>query len=211
MSYCTYGYGLLGLIIQRVSGKPQADFVRERIFSPLGMADSSYDLPQSSAQRLVRRRAGVPHDWAGEWQLPEVQRGGAGVHSTALDMAVFGQTFLNGGCYGGARVLSPLSVAEMTRDQIPDLKAMYSPELFLHAGWGLGWGIQGNKKGLYYPTLASPRAFSHGGAGGVQLWVDPTYEMVTAYFGVTQVWAAFERERRPFDLFVNAVMAAVVD
>jgi CubicO group peptidase (beta-lactamase class C family) len=175
------------------------------------MADSCHDMSESQEHRLVRRSAGVPHDWAGEWTLPEAVRGAGGAFSTALDMAVFGQTFLNGGCYGDTRVLSPLSVAEMTRDHIPEVQAVDPPEVFNQAGWGLGWGIQINKKALYYPTLVSPRAFGQGGAGGVQLWVDPAYEMVTAYFGVTQEWAAFERERSAFGLFVNAVMSAVVD
>jgi CubicO group peptidase (beta-lactamase class C family) len=118
--------------------------------------------------------------------------------------------FLNDGIYDGRRILSPSSVREMTRNQIPGVVAQYGIEMFPEAGWGLGWAIQENKKNIRYGSLLSPSAFWHSGAGGVNLWVDPVYEIVGVYFSV-------ELESRPdgghkwnLDLFANAVTASII-
>jgi CubicO group peptidase (beta-lactamase class C family) len=144
-----------------------------------------------------------------------------GVHSTAMDTSIFGQMFLNRGTYGGARILSPASVAQMTRNQIPGIGARYVGEFFPEASWGLGWSVHGDKRCLIYGEhLQSSQAFCHTGAGGVLLWVDPVYEIVGVYFSVlsdngippgipTPQGCPYVRAR--MDLFVNAVTAAIVE
>jgi CubicO group peptidase (beta-lactamase class C family) len=128
-------------------------------------------------------------------------------------MAVFGQMFLNRGTYGDGRVLSPASVREMTRNQIPGISAQIIDEYFPEAFWGFGWCIEGNKKApVYSGTLRSPKAFNHGGSGGVFLWVDPVYEIVGAYFSVfLRLRGGALRPEWAGDLYVNAVTAAIVD
>ena len=69
-----------------------------------------------------------------------------GVFSTALDMAILGQTLLNRGTYGDVRILSPVSVAAMTRNQIPGISAQYREQIFPEASWGFGWSINESKK-----------------------------------------------------------------
>ncbi len=211
MSYCTYGYGLLGQIVGRISGRPQAEVVRERIFAPLGMADSSYSVPTADMIRLVRRGLDAPHSWAGAWALPEGMYGGAGVYSTARDLAVFGQMFLNGGRYGQVRVLSPASVAEMTRNQIPGVSAHWAGEFFPEASWGYGWGVQGNKKAVRHGSLLSPSTFGHGGIGMMYLWIDPVAELVGVYLSVALAMISARIGDSCVDLFMNAVTAAVTD
>ena len=130
--------------------------------------------------------------------------------------------FLNRGTYGGARVLCPASVAEMTRNQIPGIVARYGDEFFPEASWGLGWNVHGGKKSVgYNGTLQSPQSFAHGGLGGVHLWVDPTYELVGAYFsvhseqGIPAGVQVAEGNRGGLmgrrDLFIDAVTAAIID
>lgn len=201
MAYCNYGYALVAEIVQRASGRPFADFARDRIFAPLGMNDTCYIVPEADRHRIVGRPADAP---CANWLVREKSRGNSGVLSTAMEMAIFGQMFLNHGSYGEARVLSPASVAEMTRNQIPGIGARFGDEFFPEASWGLGWGIRGNKK--YGGTLISPRTFDHGGSGGVFLWVDPVYEIVGLYFSVS-----IQSGKWNADLFVNAVTAAVID
>jgi len=131
-----------------------------------------------------------------------------------MDMAVFGQMFLNRGGYGDTRILSPVTVAEMTRNQIPGISSRFVDEFFPEAGTGLPWFIRENKKvAAYGETLQSSRTFCHGGAGGIFLWVDPVYEIVGCYFSVdlgpitvAEIWRYWRT-----DLFINAVMAAIVD
>ena len=223
MSYCDLNYELLGEIVQRVSGQSLADFTRERIFQPLGMADTSWGVPEALKLRLVRRAADeVDADLMAQFRLGEVPWACGGACSTALDVAVFGQMFLNRGAYGEARVLSPATVAAMTRNQIPGISGRMDEEFFPEASWGLGWSIHGSNKTLRYAEpLQSPQSFCHGGGGGVMLWVDPVYELVMAYFsvlsrgglpaGVSVPEDLVRGLGQRSDLFVNAATAAVVE
>jgi CubicO group peptidase (beta-lactamase class C family) len=222
-SYSPWGYELLGEIARRVSGKPFADFVRERIFQPLGMQDTTAIVPDAVKHRVVRYKYTV-NDWweqhLADFKIEQTPWANWGIYSTARDMAIFGQMFLNRGRYGDARILSPASVAEMTRNQIPGIGGSWDGVPFPEAWWGLGWPVKENRK--WAGSLWSPRTVEHSGAGGVHMWVDPVYEIVGVYFSVAserglpsgvRVPEGFEGlylERR-LDLFVNAVTAAVVD
>ena len=224
MSYCNFGYELVGEIVRRVSGMSLAGFCRERIFEPLAMTDTAYILPESMRQRVVRRAPDAP--WADTLslgRLEEIPWASAGAHSTAMDLAVFGQMFLNRGTYGEARILCPASVAEMTRNQIPGIRAQYEGLVFPEASWGYGWNTREGKNSVAYAEpLQSQKAFSHGGLGGIFMWVDPAYDLVGACFSVVSQGGVPDQvlvpERfgdqelmgRP-DLFVNAVTAAIVD
>jgi CubicO group peptidase (beta-lactamase class C family) len=221
-SYSVWGYELLGEIVRRVSGRSFADFVRERIFQPLGMQDSHYSVPDSAAQRVVRHKYDASN-WGqhlADFEIEQTPWANWGAYSTALDMAIFGQMFLNRGRYGDARILSPASVAEMTRDQIPGISGSWEGVPFPEALWGLGWSVKGN--GKWAGSLWSPRTFEHGGDGGVHLWVDPVYEIVGVYFSVASEGGISPGVHVPegpeglflswrLDLFINAVTAAVVD
>lgn len=213
MSYCNYGYELLGEIVRRVSGRSLADFARDRVSQPLGMKDTEYIVSEAMRPRIVRRPPDAPIaaiSETREWQ--ETPWGGSGVYSTAMDMATFGQMFLNRGVYGDIRILSPTSVAEMTRNQIPGISARRGGEFFPEASWGLGWDIHENKKAVHYDgTLNSPSAFAHGGGSGVYLWVDPVYDLVGAWFAIALELNPYGRPKWGHDLFVNAVTAAVVE
>jgi CubicO group peptidase (beta-lactamase class C family) len=205
MSYCPFGYELLGDIVARVSGQPLAVFAQDKILEPLGMADTHFIVPEALRHRVVRRPAGAADAALLNGRtLQDEPYAMGGAFSTALDLAIFGQMFLNRGCYGQARVLSPAAVAEMTRDQIPGISARSGEEYFADAGWGYGWGIHGNKKAERDGSLHSPAAFDHVGTGGVHMWVDPTDDVVA-------VCLAVEQGPLCSDLFLNAAMAAVVD
>ncbi|WP_438495897.1 serine hydrolase domain-containing protein [Paenibacillus sp. IHBB 3054] len=209
MSYCGYGYELLGEIIRRTSGQAYDEFVKESIFEPLGMENTYYRVPQEARSRVVRR---IPEAACAEWietedQLNSVSAGG-GAYSTALDLAVFGQMFLNGGIYNGTRLLSPVTVKEMTRNQIPGVSSQYRDEVFPEAYWGYGWAINGTKRDG--GDLFSPEAYSHWGAAGPFLCVDPVYQTVTVHFSVEL------DHQKPFknmyvDYFNNTVLAAITD
>lgn len=217
MSYSNHGYSLLGEIVRRVSGQSLADFARERIFEPLRMEDTFYIVPDSVSTRIVQRpldapfAVGVVGPGLGTREHQELPWAAGGVYSTVMDMAIFGQMFLNRGSYGDVRILSPAAVAEMTRNQIPGISSQIPGEFFPEASWGFGWSIHGNKKGLRYGSLHSPQTFYHHGAGGIQFWVDPAYEIVGLYFSVALELIDELRTKECHDLFMNGVTAAVVD
>jgi CubicO group peptidase (beta-lactamase class C family) len=138
--------------------------------------------------------------------------GATSATATAWDMAVFGQMFLNRGRYGAARILSPATVAVMTRDQIPGVSAVYgSGERFPQAGWSYGWNIKLDKRELNGPSLVSARTFRHGGAGVVELVVDPEYELVMAYFSVMTSGVLGEAPQWCLDHLTSAVLGAIAD
>lgn len=209
MSYSGYGYELLGEIIRRVSGQAYAEYVNEVLFKPLGMNNTYYRVPMEVRNRVVRR---APDAACAEWiesedSLNSTSAGG-GAYSTAMDLAVFGQMFLNGGVYNGVRLLSPVTVKEMTRNQIPGVSSQYRDEVFPEAYWGYGWAINGSKRDG--GDLLSPEAYSHWGAAGPFLCVDPVYQTVTVHLSVEL------DHQKPFknmyvDYFNNTVLAAITE
>jgi CubicO group peptidase (beta-lactamase class C family) len=214
MSYSSFGFDLLGEIVQRVSSHPLDVFARERIFVPLGMHDTSYVVTPEVRPRLIRLS---PEDWPpdgiGYPAQVEEPWGSGSVRSTALDMARFGQMFLERGGSGAGRVLSPTSVTQMTRNQIPGISAYFLHEHFPEASWGLGWSIEGDKRYPLRGSLDSPATFGHAGSGGIWMWVDPVYDLVGVYLSSLRNprVAPESLSRWPTDLFMNAVTAAVLD
>lgn len=208
MEYLGYGYELLGEIIRKTSGLSYPEFMQKHLFDPLGLKDTYYNVPAAERHRIVRR---APEDACAEWletdQAIDSESAGGGLYATAYDVAVFAQMFLNGGEYNGNRILSPVSVREMTRNRIPGVPSEYRDEYFPEAYWGLGWSINGNK--LDGGDLFSPKAYSHWGAAGVFVAVDPVYDLVSVYFTV-------ERDlQKPFknmytDHFNNVLLSSII-
>ncbi|MBI4518714.1 MAG: beta-lactamase family protein [Deltaproteobacteria bacterium] len=220
MVYSSHNYELLAEIVRRLSGRGLEDVARERIFDPLGMHDTYYVVPESESHRVVQRAPDIPFGNPEEPVLPCIgsrqwQRtpyGGAGAFSTPRDMAVFGQMFLNRGRYGDARILSPAAVAAMTRDQVPGLGALLLNLVMERASWGYGWQIVSPTKWKYFDGSLQPLGtFGHPGAGGVNYWIDRDHELVGAYFEVTTRLNPDYNLLWNFDLFQNAITAAVED
>jgi len=180
-----YGSGLTvcGRIIEVASGKPYDAFVRDRIFRPLGMADSAFVLTAAQAARLA-----LMYEPAGEKDNKALSASGrfagsdptesrtpgpsGGLFSTARDMGRFYQMILNGGRLDGVRIVSAKAVRQMTTLQTGDLETGFTPG----NGWGLGWCIVRTPQGV--TGMLSPGTFGHGGAFGTQGWVDPARKMI---------------------------------
>lgn len=211
MQYFNYGYSLLGLIVQIVSGKSLQAFAKERIFDPLGMKDTNYAVPESLQNRVVNRKAEYP---GGGWFCTQnafvSQNAAGGVYSTTMDMAIFGQMFLNRGKYGKVRILSPISVDEMICNHTAGIPAQYGDQVFPNSNWGYGWNLKCGKvddSGI----LRSQSAYDHGGFGGVRLLIDPVYNMLWVYF-IVETGDVYSKEGKIYytrDLFNNAVMSSI--
>jgi serine-type D-Ala-D-Ala carboxypeptidase len=218
MSYCNHNYLLLGEIVRRVSGRSLADFAAERILQPLGMIDTYYIVPESLDARIVKRPANAPgaqresrfNEGLNSRQIQATPYGDWGMFSTAMDMAVFGQTFLNGGCYGDQRILSRPTVLEIFRNQIPGIGADWVGKIIPEASWSYGWIVPSDIKWKYFGgSLHSQKGITHPGAGGVRSYIDPIYELVLIYFSVViEVTPRFEQKTN-FDLFENAIYASI--
>jgi len=181
-AYSDLNFIVLGEIVHAVSGKTLDAFARERIYGPLGMADTLFRPPSELVPRIAptetRRNTlqylkgqsangsldvilrGEVHDPIA-WRMGGVA-GHAGLFSTARDLAIYVQMLLDRGSYQGTRILSPLTVAAMTSPQSP----RNSPQVR-----GYGWDIDS--------TYSAPRGdifkdgFGHSGFTGTSIWVDP--------------------------------------
>jgi CubicO group peptidase (beta-lactamase class C family) len=187
-----YGYGtdILGVLVERVSGVSLDEFLRSRLFVPLGMRDTHFYLPPEKAGRLAvvysesdggLERAPEPGGMVGQGAYVTGPRksysGGAGLLSTAADYARFLQMLLNEGELDGVRLLSPASVRLMTVDHLGDVS--FRPG----QGFGLGFSVLEDLGARGTP--GSIGEFGWGGAYHSTYWVDPAKELVVVY--MTQV------------------------
>ena len=183
-SYSTAGMDVLGRVVEVASGTPFAAFLQSRLFDPLGMKDTTFWISPAQKERFVQpyirnaqsgKLQPTPIDYMYGGAVTDRERpplGGAGLFSTAEDVARFYQMTLNRGAAGGRQILKPQTVAAMTRKQTGDLRA--------RAGmpWGLGFCVVEDPTQLEANATLSPGSFGHGGAFGTQSWADPARGMV---------------------------------
>jgi CubicO group peptidase (beta-lactamase class C family) len=179
-----WGYSSMGIllaaeIVERVSGIPIRDFERKEIFEPLGMKHSSLGLGRMRIGDTVQIQdpgnteplPTTPEDLASWGANSEYWRSlgspWGGMHTTTMDLAILLQTFLNGGCYAGKRVLSPATAKAMISDQTATL----------NQAWGLGWML-GRSQGRGLGDLLSPSGFGHLGSAGTMDWADPETQTI---------------------------------
>ena len=216
MSYSPYSYELLGEIVRRVANEPVEAFIRTRILEPLGMRETwgyRKDIPPDLRARNPPDPGSPPDPDEHVTETEELHWGSGGMSTTARDLAVFGQMFLNGGTYGDRRLLSPATVRAMTINQVPGIGARIDTAEFKEASWGLGWSLHGEKTG-WCGGLYSPESYEHWGSGGNYLWVDPRYELVGVYLSGARDYNdinEFFRKSLRNDLFTDVVTGAITD
>ncbi|MEX2132048.1 MAG: serine hydrolase domain-containing protein [Pseudohongiellaceae bacterium] len=179
-------------LVEKLSGMKFGDFLEQRIFEPLGMSDTDFYVTAEKADRFAQ-----VYSYAEDGSMiaqegfadanflvnPNLQSGGGGLVSTASDYLKFAQMVLNGGELNGMRILSPMTVALMSRNQMPaDM-----PHNTL--------GAQGTSFGLDFAIIEDPvqaetysaGEFYWGGAAGTWFWIDPVEEVV--FVGMIQQFA----------------------
>ncbi len=174
--YSDLGFILLGEILEQLTGKPLDQLARERIFAPLGMADTMFNPPKSLRPRIApveddagfrqRLLRGEVHD-ENAWVMGGVA-GHAGMFSTAPDLAVFCQMLLNGGIYAHRRLLRRETVVKFTLAQ----------ELS-RGTRALGWNVPTpvSSSGHHFPA----RSIGHTGFVGGSIWIDLERELFVVF------------------------------
>lgn len=178
-AYCNIGIDTLGRIIEVVSGQSYESFLQQRIFDPLGMADTCFyptavQLKRAAVtygrekEKLVASKGDIISLPPGaKYPIPA-----GGLYSTAGDLARFYQMMLNRGTFGGKRILSPESVRTMTQVQTGELTSGFTSGM----GFGFGWAVVRKPEGV--TAMLSKGSFGHGGAFGTQGWIDPEKDLI---------------------------------
>ena len=197
---------VLGYLIGKISGRPFEQFLKERIFDPLGMGDTGFYVPSAKAARFAACYSADPPgklmfrptERKGTLTLlddptksaylspPSFVSGGGGLVSTASDYLTFCRALINGGELGGTRLLGPKTLQLMTSNHLPggvDLPAL-SRSMFSEAtnsgiGFGLGFAVTMDPAKTLLPGSAGE--YFWGGAAGTAFWVDPAEELIAIF------------------------------
>jgi CubicO group peptidase (beta-lactamase class C family) len=214
----TWDYSLsidvLGLVVEKVSGKPLGAFLDERLFRPLGMTDTRFVVPAEDAGRLARAFRNDP-DTGKPQTVPDrsmplkFQCGGGCLASTAADYIRFAQMLLDGGVLDGTRILGRKSIELMTANHMtPDIDNRIALTDVNGAGYGFGVTVAvrpsaGGGAGI----MGSPGDFYWNGAYGTLWWADPQEHLAVVFMAQTP-----GDQRREYRRLVNSlVYQAVID
>uniref|UniRef100_UPI003F49944B serine hydrolase domain-containing protein n=1 Tax=Streptomyces sp. CA-141956 TaxID=3240051 RepID=UPI003F49944B len=185
---------LAGVLVSRVTGKTFEEALQDSVFGPLGMADTSFHVPDDKIDRLPVLYAPDPesgefHVWdepkGGRWNTrPAFQGGGGGLVSTADDYHAYFRMLLNGGKHRGQRVLSRQAVELMTTNRLTPAQTAARTKLAAdnvhisfgqgqHGGWGFGMAVR-----TYLGDYAPVGQFGWDGGSGTSTYADPVNNVV---------------------------------
>jgi CubicO group peptidase (beta-lactamase class C family) len=186
---------VVGRLVEVISGQPLDRFLRDRIFAPLGMHDTGFEVPAAARSRLATcyargpgKRLVVEDDAEQSRYAREVTlfSGGGGLVSTARDYLRFCEMLRCGGAFAGARILSRKTVEWMTLNHLPggqDLGACalgpFAETKYEGQGFGLGFSVVLDR--VRGATPASPGTYGWGGAASTLFWIDPAEELVVIF------------------------------
>ena len=186
---------VLGVLVQRISGKPFDQFLQDRIFGPLGMTDTGFTVRENQKSRLAACYNAKP---GGGMELqddpetstyltpPSFQSGGGGLVSTADDYMKFCRMLVNRGELDGQRLLSPKTLKLMASNHLPggqDLtklsRSLFSEATNAGVGFGLGFAVTFDPVQALLPS--SPGEYYWGGAASTAFWIDPVEEVAVVF------------------------------
>ena len=192
------GLDVVARIVEIVSGMSYDEFVQTRIFDPLDMTDTHYNVPASKVSRRVVIQGRDTSRWNGDTAYFS---GSYGLSSTARDYLHFEQMLANGGELFGHRLLGPRSVQWMASNHLGDLYRGFSQT---GKGQGFGYTVAVVLDPIAAGSRRSAGAFGWGGAFGTRSWTDPAEELA----GVLMLQQPHPGAQYDFE---NAVRQAIID
>jgi CubicO group peptidase (beta-lactamase class C family) len=185
-------------IIERLTGQSVPDFYRTRIFEPLGMVDTAFHIPPEKRSRRAtlyrwspsqKRLVVSPSLLGGDHESPPAMaNGGGGLVSTVSDYAKFAQMLLNGGEFGGQRIVSAAALHLMMSNHLSD-EMIAARHGVGHQQLRPGFGYGFNGAVFTDPALAGVPVglgtYHWDGAAGTWFWVDPAHDLL--YVGLIQL------------------------
>ena len=212
---------VLGRVVEVLSGMTLGEFMKKRIFDPLGMTDTAFFVPEDKTDRLAALYVMNPADRkamrldamaGGATRKPLAEMGGGGLVSTMSDYMKFAMMLRNGGELGGVRILSPRTVSYMASNHLPDGadlsefgRPLFAETAFDGVGFGLTMSVTLDPVKAKVP--GSVGDFGWGGAFSTIFTVDPAEDLV--YLFMTQLMPSSAHPIRP--QFKQLVHQALVD
>jgi CubicO group peptidase (beta-lactamase class C family) len=178
---------VLGLVVERISGQTLGAFMGERLFRPLGMADTGFSVPPEKRARVARALpidpdTGRPQSVPARAEGGRFDCGGGCALSTAGDYLRFAQMLLDGGHLGEARILGPRTVATMATDHMtPNIRPGVGDTDPTREGYGFGLTVAVRPATGGQNILGNPGDFAWSGAFGTTFWVDPKDELAVVF------------------------------
>ena len=209
---------VLGALVERLSGQTLEQFFQTRIFNPLKMHDTFFNVPDYKTPRMAGS-----HLWNTEQQaignmpaalLPPPSgvtlfSGGGGLISTAYDYWRFCEMLRRGGSLDGARILGPKTVQAMTMarltPEVRDNGATEYPASHLYPGQSFGLGAGVITDPAQAGVVSSKGEYSWGGIANTKFWIDPEEDLIVVF--MTQVLGTPHSDRHRFDLKVATYQA----
>ena len=184
-----------GYLVEKLSGKPLPQFMRERIFDPLGMKDTGFSVQEDKLPRLATvylaamKNGKLDPEARAEkiTQVPGLPSGGGGLYSTAGDYLRFAQMLLNGGTLGDVRLLAPATVGLMRSNHLsPSLRMgeFGVGQQRMRAGFGFGYDVAVFDDPAMAGSVVGRGTYLWDGAASTFFWIDPTNDIV--YVGMLQ-------------------------
>ncbi len=189
---------VLSVLIEQFSGMSTKDFLQKRIFDPLEMKNTGYNVPVENSERIVKLHQKneegnlIVSNFQPKSQGNTVWSGVNALFSTASDYMNFCQMLLNGGRWNGHQLLGRKTVELMTVNHVSDL--FHGPG----SGFGLGFSVVTNLADTN--ILGSEGVYGWGGAFNTQFFIDPKEELI----------AIFMTQTLPYDDFYNVKMKQFV-
>jgi CubicO group peptidase (beta-lactamase class C family) len=199
------GFDVLSRIVEVVSGQTFDQFLKQRIFDPLGMKDTGFYLNAEQASRLVTIYRTTPNGLqpANQTSSTKYFSGASALMTTAEDYLQFAQMMLNGGELNGKRIVSPRTIQMMASNHTGD---MVNGQFGRPArGMGFGLSMQIVEDPIAADLRVSKGAFGWPGGSGVAFWVEPLEQIVSIYMIQGGSGGALRQE------FENAVRQAIVE
>lgn len=187
--YCSFGFCILGAVIEKITGISAEEYIQRNIIDPLGMKDTGFVLtPELAKRAIVRHERGEEYlnkiisgeidSNAKEGNIwDKIPRTGGGIHSTPYDLTRFGNMMLGNGRLGDVRILGRPTVEKITTLQLHNVPDHCWRSNNPDRRYGIGFDM---RQGLDY--LYNDRTYFHEGAGACCMTIDPVEQLVAAFF-----------------------------
>jgi CubicO group peptidase (beta-lactamase class C family) len=207
-----YGHStdVLGRVVEVVSGQPLDKFLADRVFKPLKMVDTAFEVPAAKQNRLaqpqVDPQTGKVAELLDLTQPATLFAGGHGLASTPGDYLRFAQMLANGGELEGVRILGPKTIAFMTADHVLGAGIERGTNWISGYGYGFGLGFAVRRETGESTWPGTIGEFFWGGYAGTYFWVDPKEQLVPVYMSQEP-----NRRQHYRNIFRDLVYQSLVD